>query len=121
MIYVGDSDLHGQGVFSNEDICTGQSIELCPYLVADEHDFAESCILHDYVFEHPEDKTAFLVVLGWGMVYNHSNDPNAEWEVCMDDPNFIRFFALCDIPKGTEITHDYGGQYWSSREEEADN
>lgn len=118
MLYVSSSELHGHGVFTCEDIFAGETIELCPYLVADENDFTESCVLHDYVFEHPEDETAYIIVLGLGMVYNHSSNPNAEWEIFEEDGDYIRFFALQDIPEGTEILHDYGYNYWSSREKE---
>jgi SET domain-containing protein len=51
------------------------------------------------------------------MVYNHSFSPNAEWEIYEKDGRFVRFFALKDIKKGEEIFHDYGEEYWDTREE----
>ena len=56
-----------------------------------------------------------MVVLGLGMVYNHSDAPNAEWEVCESDDRFVKFFALTDIKQDEEILHDYGEGYWKSR------
>ena len=64
-----------------------------------------------------EDCEDYLVVLGLGMVYNHSFSPNAEWEIYEKDGRFVRFFALRDIKKGEEIFHDYGEEYWDTREE----
>jgi len=58
----------------------------------------------------------YCIPLGLAMIYNHSETPNAEWDVNEEDDNFIRFYALQDIAKGQEILHDYGTIYWSSRE-----
>jgi len=49
------------------------------------------------------------------MVYNHSESPNAEWEIYEEDYRFVRFFALEKISKGEEILHSYGTEYWESR------
>ena len=62
-----------------------------------------------------EGDTDFMVVLGLGMVYNHGDPPNAEWEINDEDERFVRFFALTDIKQGQEIVHDYGKPYWESR------
>ena len=51
---------------------------------------------------------------GMGQFANHSSDPNAEWEI-HDDNNFVRFKALKTISKGEEIFHNYGEEYWESR------
>jgi SET domain-containing protein len=56
--------------------------------------------------------------LGLAMIYNHSSEPNAEWEI-HDNNNFVRFVALKDISKGEEIFHDYGEEYWESRDGES--
>jgi len=40
-IRVGDSPIHGQGVFAQVDIKAGEVIERCPYLVIDDDDLAE--------------------------------------------------------------------------------
>jgi SET domain-containing protein len=85
MPYVKDSEIHGHGVFADKDYS--------PY----------------------EGDTDFMVVLGLGMVYNHSDAPNAEWEVCESDDRFVKFFALTDIKQDEEILHDYGEGYWKSR------
>ena len=49
------------------------------------------------------------------MMYNHDDEPSAEWEVDDDDNRFVRFTALRDISAGEEITQSYGRDYWESR------
>ena len=116
MPYIQDSSIHGHGVFADKDYNKGDILELCPYLFASENDVSEECVLHDYMFYSPyEGDTDFMVVLGLGMIYNHSDTPNAEWEICEEDERFIKFFALQDIKQGEEILHDYGCLYWESR------
>ena len=116
MLYVSDSKIHEHGVFTNKAFKENDTIELCPYLIVDEKDLGEDCILHDYMFKCPEENcNDFLIVLGMGMVYNHCSNPNAEWEICEEDNRFIRFFALKPIQKGEEILHDYGEEYWGTR------
>lgn len=116
MPYIQDSNIHGHGVFADRDYIQGEVIELCPYLFASESDIGDTCILHNYMFYSPyEEDTDFMVVLGLGMIYNHSSIPNAEWEICEEDDRFIKFFALQDIKQDQEIVHDYGEGYWESR------
>ena len=118
MLTISDSKVHEHGIFATTNFKKDDTIELCPYLVIDKEDMGEDCILHDYVFRCPEeDCEDYLVVLGLGMVYNHSFSPNAEWEIYEKDGRFVRFFALKDIKKGEEIFHDYGEEYWDTREE----
>jgi len=116
-VEVGDSPIHGQGVFAAAAIKKGDVIEKCPYIVIDDDDIAEANRLQDYLFTSPDDPNDYLCVLGYGMVYNHSSVPNAEWEIDSDDNRFVRFTALQDIRKGSEILHDYGAEYWATRQE----
>lgn len=114
-ITIKDSPVHGQGVFAILDIAKGDVIERCPYLVIDEDDIAEVNRLNDYLFSCPHEPGDYFVVLGYGMMYNHSDTPNAEWEIDQQDNRFIRFSALKDISAGEEITQNYGDEYWKSR------
>ncbi len=114
-IRVGDSPIHGQGVFAQVDIKAGEVIERCPYLVIDDDDLAEENRLNDYLFTSPDAATDYLVIMGYGMMYNHSSDANAEWEID-DDNRFVRFSATKDIAAGDEIFQDYGEEYWKTRE-----
>jgi len=114
-IMIGDSPVHGQGVFAAVPIEKGEVIELCPYIVIDDDDLQEENRLNDYLFTSPDAKTDYLVVMGYGMMYNHAATPNSEWEID-EDNRFVRFSALRDIEAGEEIFQDYGEEYWKTRE-----
>ena len=116
-IEVGDSEIHGHGVFATRKIAKCAIIERCPYIVIDDDDVAEANRLQDYLFTSPDEEGDYLCVLGYGMVYNHSDSPNAEWEIDDDDIRFVRFIALREIKKGEEILHSYGQEYWTTRKE----
>ncbi len=112
---IKDSVLHGLGVFARKAIKKGDVIERCPYIIVDDDDLKETNRLNDYLFTSPDDKDDYLCVLGFGMLYNHGSNPNAEWQIDDDDNRLICFTAKLDIKKGDEIIHDYGGEYWHSR------
>ena len=114
-IAVADSPIHGQGVFAVTDIKKGELIERCPYIVIDDDDLQDENRLNDYLFTSPDVSTDYLVVMGYGMMYNHSDDANAEWEIDSDN-RFVRFSAARDIKKGEEIFQNYGEEYWKTRE-----
>jgi SET domain-containing protein len=113
-IVIGDSPIHGQGVYAAVDLKKGEVIERCPYLVIDDDDLAEENRLNDYLFTSPDVSTDYLVIMGYGMMYNHSFKPNAEWEID-DDNRFVKFSATKDIKAGEEIFQDYGKEYWATR------
>ena len=114
-IVVGDSPVHGQGVFAAIDIPKGGLVELCPYIVIDDDDLKDENRLNDYLFTSPDASTDYLVVMGYGMMYNHSDNANSEWEIDTDN-RFVRFTAVRDILAGEEIFQDYGEEYWKTRE-----
>lgn len=113
MIFIQPSKVHGQGVFTDKSIKEGEVIERCPFLTIASDHVNDECILHDYVFGSYDDDKIF-VVLGYGMIYNHSKEPNAEWFVS-DCGSFIQFEAVKNINAQEEIFHDYGMEYWNSR------
>lgn len=116
-IQVQDSPIHGHGVFAITPIANGETIERCTYLVIDDDDLQESNRLNDYLFNSPGAEGDYLVMMGHGMLYNHSEDgANASWEID-DDNRFVRFYATQDIKAGQEILHDYGSEYWDTRKE----
>ena len=115
-IVVGDSPIHGQGVFAAVDIAKGEVVERCPYIVIDDDDLQDDNRLNDYLFTSPDAATDYLVVMGYGMMYNHSDDANSEWEIDSDN-RFVCFTALRDIKAGEEIFQNYGEEYWRTREE----
>ena len=110
--------MHGLGVFAAVDLAAGDTLERCAYIVIDDGDLQEENRLNDYLFTSPDAATDYLVVMGCGMLYNHSDQANASWEVDETDNRFLRFYADRDIKAGEEIFHDYGSEYWSTRAEE---
>ncbi len=115
-----NSSLHGHGVFASEPIKKGEVFERCPYIVIDDDDLSEATRLQDYIYTSPDCATDYLCVMGYGMLYNHSSDPNAEWSIDEDDIRFVAFSAVRDIAEGEEILHDYGEEYWTTRQDEDD-
>ena len=116
-IIVKESPVHGLGVFAAVDLAAGDTLERCAYIVIDDDDLQEENRLNDYLFTSPDAATDYLVVMGCGMLYNHSDKANASWEVDETDNRFLRFYADRDIKAGEEIFHDYGSEYWSTRAE----
>jgi len=120
-INVNASELHGYGVFASDFIEEGEVIEYCPFITVEDDDVDDSAFLQDYLFGSPfTDDERVIAPLGYAMLYNHSDDPNAEWYADSDNNDLIAFVALRDIESGEEILHSYGEGYWSSREEEID-
>lgn len=100
----------GRGVFAARHIRTGETIELAPVLVLDEHDtqVVKHTTLYNYFFQWGKGKTA--LVLGFGSMYNHSHTPNAK-HIREFESLQMRFEALADIAPDAEIFVNYLGDY----------
>jgi uncharacterized protein len=107
-IYFGTSELHRMGVFASRDIAVGEIIEICPVLVFPEEELEhlDQTIMYDYYFNWTERE--YAVCLGYGSLYNHSYQPNAEYDMDFDQQT-IDFFCIKPIPAGTEILVNYNG------------
>jgi SET domain-containing protein len=97
-----------RGVFATVDIVKGELIHEAPVLPYPnkEHVFIEKTLLADYVFEYGKKHTAIL--LGYGMLFNHSYEPNATYEINFQNHTFD-FYAYTDIKAGEEILINYNG------------
>ena len=114
----------GLGVFATEDIKIGELIERCPmiqmswrsrylndpiiskYLYSDSGCNCEHCQLHGH---------HMYMVLGYGMIYNHQNEPNTEWR--FNYKNLIAdVIAIKPINANEEIFVYYGNNYFNNRE-----
>ena len=91
-IFFAASPLGGRGVFTSEFI---------PAII-------HQTDLHDYYFLWGEDEKQCAIALGFGSLYNHAYDANAEYILDLDD-NTIDFYSVKDIEPGTEITVNYNG------------
>ena len=98
------------GVFTLKDINKGEIVEIAPFLRVPSNSCSNN-ILNDYVFT--ENENTYILVLGYGSMYNHSYDPNLSYEYYEKD--YFAYRANSDIKKGSELFISYGGDYWSSR------
>jgi uncharacterized protein len=102
---------HGRGVFATRPIGKGETIEVCPTLEVPSDEISGR--LSDYVFESAESAQRSVLLLGYGMLYNHSSQANAEYETAGEQE--IAFVARKPIAPGDEITIDYGSEWWDTR------
>jgi SET domain-containing protein len=109
-IRIGDTP-HGRGVIATKDIAKGETIEVCPVLelTSDE----ANGVLTDYIVGLGDDVDGSALMLGYGSLYNHAEDPNAEYLHETDDA--YSFVATRDIAAGEEVTISYGKEWWASR------
>ena len=114
-IYVAKSPVHGWGVFAKEKILTGELIEECPVLDLPIEKGEVTSLLIDYRFNFPSgtEWESQVVALGYGSLYNHSDQANAYW-VSDNLARTFKFIASRDIEAGEEIFTYYGdASYWN--------
>lgn len=109
-LYIAPSDLGGRGVFSAADIPAGSVIEVSPVITMpiSERPHLDETALYDYYFIWGEEDDQLAIVLGYGSMYNHSYEPNAQYAPDYEG-NTLDFYALRDIKAGEEITVNYNG------------
>ena len=114
-IYIDQSPVHGWGVFAKELIKEGEIFEECPVITLPINKGESSSLLIDYRFNWPQgdEWEEQVVALGFGSLYNHSNDANANW-ISSDARRCFIFYATRDIKEGEEIFVWYGDEnYWN--------
>ena len=109
-IFVGPSERHGKGVFSANRIEAGEIIEICPIILFPVRELlhVRATVLDDYYFDWGDDAQWYAFALGYGSIYNHSYEPNAEYEMDFVHET-IDFYCVRDIEAGDEITVNYNG------------
>jgi len=105
---LSDGELN-RGVFATRDIQKGELIHQAPVLPYpnEEHEHIEKTLLADYAFEYGINHSA--LVLGYGMLFNHSYQPNAFYDINFDNHTFD-FSAYKDIKAGEEVLINYNGE-----------
>lgn len=114
-LYINKSSIHGWGVFAKEKIYNGEIIEECVILSLPIQKGEVSGLLCDYRFNFPSGNewSEQVIALGFGSLYNHSEEPNAFWYSNDTKRTFI-FEATRDIEPGEEIFVYYGDHnYWN--------
>ena len=119
---VSDGEFN-RGVFAKVDIPKGTYFHNAPVIAYpnEQHEHIEKTLLADYAFEYGINHTCIL--LGYGMLFNHSYHANADYEINFDTHTFD-FFAHTDIKAGEEIFINYNGEVddpellWFDRDEE---
>jgi len=98
----------GRGIFTASAIARNDLIELCPVIILSREDtqLIHRTRLHDYYFIWDLEAGSSAIALGYGSLYNHSDDPNAAFELDHQSGN-IRITALKDIPAQDEIRINY--------------
>jgi SET domain-containing protein len=97
-----------RGVFATRDIAKGELLHEAPVIPYpnSQHKWIEKTILDDYVYEYGINHSA--IVLGYGMLFNHSYQPNCTYDISFEKHTFS-FFAYTDIKAGEEILINYNG------------
>ena len=101
---------HGRGVFATRRFVKGELVESCPTVEVPDSEVTGR--LGDYVYLSVRNRDV-LLVLGYGMLYNHSENPNVEY--VQEDPGTIEFLALRAVKPGDELMIDYGEEWWETR------
>lgn len=104
----------GRGVFTTSSIEPNQIIEICPVIVIPKKELIhlDKTQLYNYYFVWNEVDGA--IALGYGSIYNHSDKPNASFEVQTANKSLI-FKSIKPIDSNTEILVDYTngtGKLW---------
>ena len=107
-IRVGTSTIAGRGVFATRDFAPGDLIEECPVirLPQPQLEAIRETVLWDYIFGFEDGSGDFAVALGFGSLYNHSDDANADY-MKNSASNTITITARRRISAGDEITLGY--------------
>ena len=111
-LYIKNVKGKGRGVFCKQFIAKGDVFETAPLIVLPKADYATatSSALTDYFFNFNREEGTLTLVLGFGSLYNHAVHCNAAY--CLDRENkTMEYYALEDIPSGTEICINYSGEY----------
>jgi len=121
-IKVGNSKVQGRGVFATEDIKQGELVERCPMVImAHRMNYHKDPTIWSHMFtntcpceECKKHGGHFLMVLGYGQIYNHQDDNNAQIKFALKE-QYADIIALKDIGKGEEVFVSYGPNYFKNR------
>jgi len=100
-------------VFAKTQFARGEIIEICPMIILD--DMAKTVSrLKDIVFEIDKKKGEYALVLGYGSLYRHAQEPNVDYAYNKRQKHMF-FIANRPIQAREELTINYGSDYWEER------
>ena len=103
----------GRAVFANKRLRKGDEIECSPVLVFTVQTTEMAPFSYEYAWDDEDDveHREWWIGLGHTSLYNHSHEPNADYELIDDDVDGprIRIVALRRIAADEEIMIDYTG------------
>lgn len=99
-------DQYNLGVFALKDIEKGIVIERAPFLeINGNKKLSEP--LQNYVFQSHLKETDYLLLFGYGSMYNHSNNNNVSYYLDNQD-RFFKYITNRKINSGEELFINYG-------------
>lgn len=109
-IIVKKTGVKGRGVFALKNFSVGEIVEVCPVIniTPKERKRVEKTIFNFYIYPWRSTRSGSLV-LGYGSLYNHSFEPNADWKQNFKTMSMV-YRAVRPIKKGDEITVNYNGE-----------
>jgi hypothetical protein len=115
----------GYGVYTDLPIAEGTIIEECHYLKVPFRSVRNSA-LSDYVFniewgphEEAQGGEWVALVMGFGMIYNHSQENNVSYyrgfQTGKGTRDVFTFYATRHIEAGEQLCISYGENWWKTR------
>ncbi|MCW3113832.1 MAG: protein-lysine N-methyltransferase [Segetibacter sp.] len=109
-LVIAPSADRGRGVFTTKNITAGTVIEISPIIELSPKDRKkiEGTKLYHYIFEWGKSKRKAAVALGYVSMYNHSFEPNCEYEMDYESGN-MTVRTIKPVRKGEELFFSYNG------------
>jgi SET domain-containing protein len=107
-LYILKDVKKGRKVCTTNGLSPGDLIEICPVILLKkkERKIIHNTTLHDYYFLWGKKRNKPAIALGFGSLYNHSDQPNAAFELDLENVE-IRISCIKEIASGDEITISY--------------
>ncbi len=110
----------GHGVFSTTPMPSGTTLEECHHLCIKDNEC--DGILNDYVYkldlnksEGEEAPVYYSLPLGFGSIFNHSDDHNTDyWHD--EERELIIFYTIKDVAASEQLFINYGKEWWDGRD-----
>lgn len=109
-LVIAPSEKRGRGVFTTKHIAAGTVIEISPIieLTPKDRKQIEGTKLFHYIFEWGKSKRKAALALGYVSMYNHSFEPNCEYEMDYESNN-MTIRTIKPVKKGEELFFSYNG------------